>query len=773
MIERLEANVGTPTCQLLKPEIEQLKQLTFAGNEVSCDMHNVVSRIFVLHLSWQQHLEALLQPCGVDFSSDHDCAMAIKQHIDELNTSLQLTKQKLDEWDLRFEAANVQHKISLDVALNDLQRRMDEAHKAEMQKVLNEAEARLSSAIGEASGSQQSRIASLQDELVELQHKNDTMTKTLHEREDAVKRLKAEMKCLRESLEMQKQHEEEFLEKLEEAERNQQVATRHHETELKAAKNSHVAEIGERDEQISQHLATIHALEDRLNKTTNKNKDYQTEIATLKATNAELNERLLQPPPPAKPKMIIQRPVVDVATLEQKIAEFEQQKQDYVKQLQQQNDVIASLRRDLAATMARLSDLTGELNETQKCELEKCKQKLRYQENEISELRQQLSSLSQTSDEQKTRIKSLMAEARNNDQLKEKLSDMTIKLQEVQKELTESRQDKHDCKATDEENTKAELVSIGAQCKGNRHEQVIARQREALVELRVKIRNLEKKCSNAITTPDKALQQVLLLQAQYGILEDSETATTAAAGSDSSATDQAINVARGLKTRTNIDAQIGVLRDTQFALDLSESTYLALLHAMATTLGVEDVPGQRSMVLTPTDGRDKLVEDRTTGCKLLASCIKTLKEQIESKDGVLKAFEQDIAKLSDAQKFAEQSSMKAEDLNIEVRRLTDEVQCLREALTRARATLEKEKRLNTAIKQKKTFHLENELMHRNGWPCHHCIPDNPFDKVQLKKKAQQRQSSIQRRTIEDVNSDLKSVNHTDTQIQHTAMSADA
>jgi len=74
---------------------------------------------------------------------------------------------------------------------------------------------------------------------------------------------------------------------------------------------------------------------------------------------SELNDRLLQPPQPTKPKMIIQKPVVDIAAMEKKITELEQQNADKVQQLQEQSVVIAALRRDLAGSLARLSDVAG------------------------------------------------------------------------------------------------------------------------------------------------------------------------------------------------------------------------------------------------------------------------------------------------------------------------------------------------------------------------------------------------------------------------------
>ena len=56
-----------------------------------------------------------------------------------------------------------------------------------------------------------------------------------------------------------------------------------------------------------------------------------------------------------------------------------------------------------------------------------------------------------------------------------------------------------------------ELVAIGAQCKGERHEQTITRQREALNELRSRVKTLEQ---NRPLNPsyEKVLQQVVLLK---------------------------------------------------------------------------------------------------------------------------------------------------------------------------------------------------------------------------------------------------------------------
>lgn len=63
----------------------------------------------------------------------------------------------------------------------------------------------------------------------------------------------------------------------------------------------------------------------------------------------------------------------------------------------------------------------------------------------------------------------------------------------------------------------SEFVAIGAQCKGERHEQTISRQREALNELRARIRTLEQ-LRPANPAYEKVLQQVVLLKRELAEL---------------------------------------------------------------------------------------------------------------------------------------------------------------------------------------------------------------------------------------------------------------
>jgi chromosome segregation ATPase len=82
----------------------------------------------------------------------------------------------------------------------------------------------------------------------------------------------------------------------------------------------------------------------------------------------------------------------------------------YKSRVQEQEQIIISLRRDLAGMTARLSDVQGELSEKQKRALEKSELTIREQTKELNDTRLKLSKLSDIVDKQSTQIESLQSD---------------------------------------------------------------------------------------------------------------------------------------------------------------------------------------------------------------------------------------------------------------------------------------------------------------------------------------------------------------------------
>ena len=89
------------------------------------------------------------------------------------------------------------------------------------------------------------------------------------------------------------------------------------------------------------------------------------------------------------------------------IAQLRRDNNHLLQQLQESDNVIANLRRDVAGMTARLTDMAGELSESQKEEMERHKMLAKQQDFELSECRQQLSKLSDVVDKQSSEIKEL------------------------------------------------------------------------------------------------------------------------------------------------------------------------------------------------------------------------------------------------------------------------------------------------------------------------------------------------------------------------------
>ncbi len=82
----------------------------------------------------------------------------------------------------------------------------------------------------------------------------------------------------------------------------------------------------------------------------------------------------------------------------------------YKSRVQEQEQIIVSLRRDLAGMTARLSDVQGELSEKQKQTLEKSELTIREQTKELNDTRLKLSKLSDIIDQQSAQIETLQTD---------------------------------------------------------------------------------------------------------------------------------------------------------------------------------------------------------------------------------------------------------------------------------------------------------------------------------------------------------------------------
>ena len=75
-------------------------------------------------------------------------------------------------------------------------------------------------------------------------------------------------------------------------------------------------------------------------------------------TETKKETRSAQPP---KPKVIVQRPLADIASLEAAIAQLQKENAALGLEVTQQKKIVTALRQDLAGAQARLSDVKGQL----------------------------------------------------------------------------------------------------------------------------------------------------------------------------------------------------------------------------------------------------------------------------------------------------------------------------------------------------------------------------------------------------------------------------
>ncbi|CAF0944733.1 unnamed protein product [Adineta ricciae] len=458
------------------------------------------------------------------------------------------------------------------------------------------------------------------------------------------------------------------------------------------------------------------------------------------------NKKIKGKPPTHSSSSTKHVPVIPVITTA--VTDVSNELQAHKTRIQEQEQIIVSLRRDLAGMNARLSDVQGELSDKQKRTLEKNDTTIRDQTKELSATRVKLSKLSDIVDKQATKIESLQTELSKSkilanqyqllvdqrqadiDRLSKSLEQTSSVVQHVEKTNFEEGRVTH------------ELVAIGAQCKGERHEQTIGRQREALNELRARIKSLEQS-RPANPSYEKTLQQVVSLKrdlaemrARQALPTDLPYLTTSnppaltgqPVGDTSCLTPEAQKV---IEERT-------AHMETMNILQSCDELYHTFARKVVRLLNIEDdtVLHTSPLTVAASNERYAALQQRQRMIDILLQRIEILHDRLLRKEDLLKDYEKDLGKLRQAEIALRERDIIVQDLETDKRIRDDETLHLRNTLKDTQNNLNREKRTNATIKLSRNADLSqsNDLIRRTGGPAsnlhHHCPPDDTTGKVQ-------------------------------------------
>ncbi|XP_036388569.1 forkhead-associated domain-containing protein 1 [Megalops cyprinoides] len=601
-------------------------------------------------------------------------------------------------------------------------------------------------------------LRALQAKLQEVEGGQDALVQS---KEAKIKELQDQLSAMREELEQQRQQgveargqEEELQLQLEEARRELDLVrgaeaalreetqakevqwqARVEEAEQKGAemeRGRYRVQEAEYREQVRQHAHTIVDLDQRLARVTQHMREGEEEKMEKKLEGST-------PEPGPIPPQPIRDP--EVVALEENVTLLRAELAKAQEEVVAQGDVIAALSRDLAVANARMSDMTGELSEQQKVELEQHRALLVNQKVELSMLTQKLAQMSQLVDQKGEELQRVREELR---QCQEELQRRVQAEKEREEQADHSPALIQTPASTQGEAAlaaaAADLADQGSKCRGHRHEEVIQRQQEALAELRARVKALEQ-TAPMMSSPELCIQQVALMRRELCELRAQKAIAQRGTINSMSGPLLCGSLAEDTLEHT---ARL----DLSDALDLSERTYLDLARALceALELGEGQLSGCASLKHLPQDEREKLASHRQRDQGLLQARLGLLQSQARRREQLLQEYQKDMCTLRESQAAGQQLQAKLDSLRAELQTECQESSLLREALRRTQARLEQEIGLNRAVKERKALSAERPEKRSTRTPSHSCVQDEIRDKAAAKKASLQ--EKLRRREYE-------------------------
>ncbi|CAG5124562.1 unnamed protein product [Candidula unifasciata] len=683
---------------LLKEEIILVRSL--CADEDLTWIRELFSEVLAAELDWENLIEQSLEKCGVKVAISNDNP---GQHIQMLFSKWELSLAEVERLQTQIKLLEKEHKAELELKLSALTTEMENRIQDAVEKTKLKGDQDLNAAIDEIRATEKakrkSRIEAEKRKTAEAEALLEQMRKSLEEHQQETKAKVEEAAGAVQEMETMRIAEnilKEQLSKLQQQLVNQTVEFTSTKEEMM---NKFKTEQASYEEQIKQHSVTICTMEDKLSKLLKEKKSISDQLSKLKSK------------PAVPPKVVVQRPREEIIAFEHVLNALRQENAVLKKEIVDSQSII-------------MGYISGEMSENQKQEMERNRELLHHKEGELTELRQQMVKLSKIIDSQKEEIQKLEGELSKEKSLSTKykchLEGNSGHVEKLEKELhREKEEQKRQLELLETEGRiTSELTSLGAQCRGERHEQVIARQRDALAELRARVKTLEQS-RPPVYTEDQALQKIMLLQRELAELRSNQALTDNLHIQDSSALGKEIGRARGFFSSSNAEAEMerSAHRETMDALDCSEAAYLSLCRCLADTLNIENIEGISSMAHIPKDEREHLIEER-----------------LARKDALLEDYESQLAQLKATLVLEERRTQEVNRLKNSARSRMEESEYLRETLNRTRDRLNQEKRLNTLIKDRRIVVNENTRHVTTGH--HHCKIEDPKDVVKNKQQSE-------------------------------------
>ncbi|KAH0513975.1 Forkhead-associated domain-containing protein 1 [Microtus ochrogaster] len=489
---------------------------------------------------------------------------------------------------------------------------------------------------------------------------------------------------------------------MEEQLRLQQQSMQAMKDERESQKHGFEEEITVYKEQIKQHSQTIVSLEERLCQVTQHHRKIEGEIATLKDNEPahkekESKEPTAGPAPDSSAKEIACDHLIDDLLTAQK-------------EILSQQEIIMRLRTDLSEAHGRMSDLRGELSEKQKMELERHVALVQQQNNELSMLKVKVAQTSGLVEKKDRELKVLREALRcgkgpcgmTNPRASHRphLSteqkprnptpkcDISLQIEPVHQDTFSSLQEEQF------------FSDLGAKCKGSRHEEVIQRQRKALSELRIRIKELEK--ANSSNHKDHANESFLELKTlrmeknvQKILLDPKPDLTTLSRI-------EIRSPQNGLFSSTsNLAVEKSMKTDAAEALELSEKLYMDMSKTLGSLMNIKDMSGHVNLKHVSPKERERINHLRQKDLDLVFDKITQLKNRLQRKEELLLGCERELEQLRQSKVSIQMYQAQVAKLEDDIYKEAEEKALLKEALERTEQQLYQERRLNRAFRQQK------------------------------------------------------------------------